>query len=218
MTAAADAQVVLLAKAPVPGQVKTRLTPPYSPDQAARLAEAALHDTVTAVLAAGVAHRVLALDGDPGPWVGSGLSVVPQRGAGLDERIAHALTDAWGARPLPVLLIGMDTPQLTASLLDGAVGRLLDAGVDAVLGPADDGGFWALGMRHPRPEHLLGVPMSTGSTGQLQHDRLLACGLCVALLPALRDVDTAADAAVVASGARWTRFARLVAELEVGAA
>lgn len=75
------------------------------------------------------------------------------------------------------------------------------ADCDAYFGPAEDGGFWALGLATPDPELLRGVPMSTPDTGAVQRDRLTAAGLRVRDLPALRDVDTAADAEAVAAAA-----------------
>jgi rSAM/selenodomain-associated transferase 1 len=202
---------VIIAKEPLPGKVKTRLTPPYSPAEAAGLAEAALRDSVRAVAAAPATQRVLALDGLPGRWLPPGFVVVPQRGAGLDERLAAAFADAHRLRPDPVVLIGMDTPQVTPALL-GEAGRALERH-DAVYGPAADGGFWLLGLRRPDPALLLGVPMSHPETGKHQLDRLQRAGLDVRHLPELTDVDTAADAAAVAAEAPASCFAAALREL-----
>ncbi|MFB4267997.1 TIGR04282 family arsenosugar biosynthesis glycosyltransferase [Nonomuraea sp. GTA35] len=202
---------MIIAKEPLPGKVKTRLTPPYSPAEAAGLAEAALRDSVRAVAAAPATQRVLALDGLPGRWLPPGFVVVPQRGAGLDERLAAAFADAHRLRPDPVVLIGMDTPQVTPALL-GEAGRALERH-DAVYGPAADGGFWLLGLRRPDPALLLGVPMSHPETGKHQLDRLRRAGLYVRHLPELTDVDTAADAAAVAAEAPASCFAAALREL-----
>ncbi|MEV0999471.1 TIGR04282 family arsenosugar biosynthesis glycosyltransferase [Nonomuraea sp. NPDC050202] len=202
---------MIIAKEPLPGKVKTRLTPPYSPAEAAGLAEAALRDSVRAVAAAPATQRVLALDGLPGRWLPPGFVVVPQRGAGLDERLAAAFADAHRLRPDPVVLIGMDTPQVTPALL-GEAGRALERH-DAVYGPAADGGFWLLGLRRPDPALLLGVPMSHPETGKHQLDRLQRAGLDVRHLPELTDVDTAADAAAVAAEAPASCFAAALREL-----
>ncbi len=102
----------------------------------------------------------------------------------------------------------MDTPQVTPELL-----TVDFAGCDAYFGPAEDGGFWALGLAEPDPALLLGVPMSTPATGAVQIDRLIGAGLRVRDLPCLRDVDTAADAEAVAAAAPHTRFATELARL-----
>jgi rSAM/selenodomain-associated transferase 1 len=194
---------VVIAKEPVPGRVKTRLTPPYTPGQAALIAESALADTLDAVAAAPATRRVLALAGRPGRWLPPGFDVLPQRGDGLDERLANAFADVKG----PTVLIGMDTPQVTPAMLADAGTRLEDG--DAVFGPAADGGFWLLGLRAPDPRMLLGVPMSRPDTGARQLARLN--GLRVATLETLTDVDTAEDAVRVAAQAPGTRFAAAIA-------
>lgn len=206
------AQFVVIAKEPAPGRVKTRLTPPFTPEQAATLATVALADTLHAVAAA-APYRTLALDGAPGPWLPPGFTVLPQRGRGLDERLAAAFEDTHRLRPLPVVLIGMDTPQVTAPLLAAAAAALRTH--EAVFGPAADGGFWLLGLRRPDPALLLGVPMSTPHTGVAQLERLRAAGLSVAHLPVLTDVDTADDAAEVAAAAPRSHFAAALARCAV---
>lgn len=209
--------VLVIAKAPVAGRCKTRLCPPLSLEEAAALAEAALVDTVDAVSGADVNRRVLVLDGDPGPWVPDGFEVVAQRAGGFDERLAGAFSDT-AAAGQHVLLIGMDTPQVTPDLLDDALAALDARDVDAVLGQAVDGGFWALGFCEARPEALLGVPMSTATTGAVQRARVIALGLRVADLGVLRDVDTIDDARAVAAGAPGTAFAHRLARLAPAAA
>ncbi|MER7839065.1 DUF2064 domain-containing protein [Streptomyces sp. NPDC096040] len=194
--------LLVIAKEPRPGRVKTRLTPPFSPEQAAALAEASLADTLRTVADTPATRRVLALDGSPGPWLPAGFDVVPQCAGGLDERLAHAFAGCTG----PTLLIGMDTPQVTPALL-----TVDFADCDAYFGPAEDGGFWALGLADPDPSLLRGVPMSTPETGAVQRQRLVAAGLRVTDLPRLRDVDTAADATAVAALAPRGRFAARLA-------
>ncbi|MEU3349217.1 DUF2064 domain-containing protein [Streptomyces sp. NPDC006700] len=194
--------LLVIAKEPRPGRVKTRLTPPFTPGQAARLAEAALADTLHAVAATPASRRLLVLDGAPGPWLPPGFYVVPQCAGGLAERLADAFARCEG----PALLIGMDTPQVTPELL-----TVDFTDCDAHFGPAEDGGFWALGLARPDPGLLRGVPMSTSVTGAVLRDRLLAAGLRVRDLPSLRDVDTAADAHAVAVLAPHGRFAARLA-------
>jgi hypothetical protein len=197
----------VLAKAPVAGRVKTRLCPPFTPVQAARLAEASLRDTLAAAAATPAVARTVVLDGEVGAWCTPSFGVLPQRGCGLDERLAAAFDDGWARCPAPLLLIGMDTPQVTPALLGAAAALLLTDGTDAVLGRADDGGWWALGLRRPDPSLLLGVPMSTDRTGAAQDARLVAAGLRVRRLAELRDVDTAADARAVAAACPASQFA-----------
>ncbi|MFB7511175.1 TIGR04282 family arsenosugar biosynthesis glycosyltransferase [Streptomyces broussonetiae] len=194
--------LLVIAKEPLPGRVKTRLTPPFTPQEAARLAEAALADTLLAVAATPATRRVLVLDGTPGDWLPPGFEVLPQCAGGLDERLADAFAHCEG----PALLIGMDTPQVTPELL-----TVDFAGCDAWFGPAQDGGFWALGLTAPDPALLRGVPMSTPLTGAVQRDRLVCAGLRVRDLPRLRDVDTADDARAVAALAPHGRFAARLA-------
>ena len=205
-----QAQIMVIAKEPLPGRVKTRLTPPYTPAEAAELAEAALADTLAAVAAAGVARRVLALAGTPGRWLPPGFDVIGQRGGGLDERIAAALADARATCSAPLVLIGMDTPQVTPALLAQAAEPLISGTADATFGPAEDGGFWLLGLREIDPALVLGVPMSRSDTGSRQLARLHEAGLRVRLLPELADVDTADEAARIAAIAPGSRFATCV--------
>lgn len=207
MTGAATLPVtlVVMAKAPVAGHVKTRLVPPCTPSDAATIARAALEDTVAAALDAGFRRTVVALD-RPELWRDERVDVIAQRGDGLDERIAAVFAELSG----PVLLVGMDTPQLAPPTLRSAATRLLDGPDDAVLGLAPDGGFWAVGLRASDPRPFLGVPMSTARTGAAQRSRLCEHGHGVAELPTLRDVDTWADACAVAQVAPHTAFAAAV--------
>jgi rSAM/selenodomain-associated transferase 1 len=204
------AQILVIAKAPVPGRAKTRLCPPCTAAQAASLAEAALTDTLTAVAETPCEGRVLVLEGAPGPWLPAGFEVVPQRGDGLGERLAAAFAERDG----PALLIGMDTPQVRPELLSEALAQLERPGTDAVLGPCEDGGYWAIGMRSPDPRAFDGVPMSSSLTGACQRRRLGDLGLRVAELPTLRDVDYIEDARGVAAERPGGRFARTLETVE----
>ncbi|GAB1639905.1 DUF2064 domain-containing protein [Krasilnikovia sp. MM14-A1259] len=209
MNATRSPRILVLAKAPVPGRVKTRLCPPCTPVQAARVAAAALGDTLGTVTASAARARVLVVDGAyvaPPGW-----ETLAQCGGPLGERLANAFTDTPGA---PAVLIGMDTPQLSAAQVDAALAPLGAAGgPDAVLGPAVDGGWWALGLRDPgHAEVLRTIPTSTSDTASRTLAALRGRGLHVHLLPRLRDVDTAPDAhAVAALCPPGSRFAAAVA-------
>ncbi|WP_242483249.1 DUF2064 domain-containing protein [Streptomyces sp. HSG2] len=198
----AEPTLLVIAKEPRPGRVKTRLTPTFTPREAAALAEAALADTLDVVARSPARRRVLVLDGSPGPWLPPGFEVVPQCAGGLDRRLAAAFAGCEG----PSLLVGMDTPQVTPALLTVDFTEH-----DAWLGAARDGGFWALGLARPDPSRLLGVPMSTPTTGAAQRSRL--AGLRIGDLPVLRDVDTPADARSVAAEAPGGRFAARLADI-----
>jgi len=198
-----SAALVVMAKAPVAGRAKTRLCPPLSLAQAATLAEAALADTLQTVAWTPAARRIVALDGAPGAWLPDRFEVIAQRGETLGERLAGAVADVGE----PLLLLGMDTPQLTRTQLCDALERLAGPLTDAVIGPTADGGYWTIGLATPDPRVFDGVPMSSSATAGMQRARLRELALRVVELEPLRDVDTFEDAVAVAALAPWTRFA-----------
>ena len=211
--------LLVVAKAPVAGLAKTRLMTVLSAEQAAVVAAASLLDTLDAVAGTPADRHVVALTGDLGAATRQvelrrsleRFTVVGQRGDALGERLAAAHADAG---PGPVLQVGMDTPQVTAALLSDAAARLAEPGVDAVLGPAHDGGWWGLGVRTPElARALVEVPMSREDTGEATLTALRALGARVELLGPLGDVDTPADAAVVAALVPGSRFAAAVADV-----
>lgn len=214
--------VMVLAKAPVAGRVKTRLCPPLRPEQAADLAAAALLDSLDAASSVPGGLPVAVLTGDlraaaRREELSAALHRMPvlvQRGDGLGARIAAAHRDVAALLPgRATLQIGMDTPQ-AGRYLPAAALRLHGAGVDAVLGLAPDGGWWALGLRSPDAARVVaGVPTSRADTGERTLAALRAAGLRVVMLPELTDVDTVADAAVVADAAPGTRFAAVLRAL-----
>ncbi len=201
--------LLVIAKQPLPGKTKTRLCPPCTPSQAAELAGAALRDTLATVAQTPAARRVLVFEGDPTDWQPPGFQTIPQRGEGLGERLASAFDDI----PGPALLVGMDTPQLTPRHLESALEALARPGVDAVIAPTFDGGYWCVGFSAPAPGAFRGVPMSTGQTYVRQLQRLRELGLSVAVVEPLRDVDTIADAHLVAGEVPESRFAQALDRL-----
>lgn len=208
-------RALVVAKAPVPGLAKTRLGARVGHPAAADLAAAALLDTLEACAAAFGADRChLALAGDladacRGAEIRSALRawrVFTQEGGGLGDRLAHAHGTLAADGPGAVVQVGMDTPQVTPAHLTGAAGRLRPGG--GVIGPADDGGWWLLGLDEPATAAVLrAVPMSTPRTGSHTRRLLSAAGVRLATAESLRDVDTVADAAHVAARAPGTRFA-----------
>ncbi|WP_116706949.1 TIGR04282 family arsenosugar biosynthesis glycosyltransferase [Actinomycetospora cinnamomea] len=219
--------VLVLAKAPVAGRVKTRLMPVATPEGAAGIAAAALLDTLDAAGTVPGARTVVALEGDPaagerGTELADALAgtvVVPQRGRTLGERITAAHDDVAAAFPgAATVQVGMDTPQLDPALLDDAL-RLVAGDADAALGLALDGGWWALALADPsRAGVIAEVPTSRDDTGRRTLAALRAGhdGLDpgrVLELPPLSDVDTPDDAVAVADLVPTGRFARAVADL-----
>ena len=203
--------LIVLAKRPRPGRVKTRLCPPLAPEQAAAVAAAALTDTLAAVETTNVTRRILAFDGPPDAWLPRGWDWTRQPTGGLDER----LIAAFGAVRGPALLVGMDTPQLTSELLSS----FDPSRYDACLGRADDGGYWCIGFADPaHASAIRGVPMSRSDTAAHQLERLTLAGLRVQLLPTLVDVDTIETALQVARLAPHTRFAAELATMIEAAA
>ncbi len=209
--------VIVLAKEPRAGRVKTRLQSEFSAEEAAELAAAALHDSLTAVEAAQCPYRVAAWDGPGRSWrrqlQARGFAVLDQPAGDLTARLAaafHGAAELDSAEPggdpsRRRLLIGMDTPQVTPLLL-----RTDWEGADAVLGLTPDGGFWAIGLQGVDPERCFaGIPMSTPRTGAAQLNRLVDLGLSIKLLPPLRDVDEPADADAVAYAHPGLTFSRL---------
>jgi len=199
--------LIVIAKETIPGKVKTRLTPDFSPEQAADLAAAAIADTFAAVADLPFTRRILAFDGTMLPDGFERFEVIPQVSGGLDERLGAIFDECDGQ----TLLVGMDTPQLTPEHLAPVVGDWPD-GIDAWFGPAVDGGFWALGLAHPDGNLIRGVEMSRSNTGVLQLLRLARAGLGIGMLAPLTDVDTIVEATSVADAAPDTHFAALFRE------
>ncbi|MEU7971853.1 DUF2064 domain-containing protein [Micromonospora sp. NPDC049089] len=213
--------LLLVAKAPVPGQAKTRLCPPADPTQAARIAAASLLDTLAAVRATASTIPVLAhtgrfADAEYSAELTAALAgwhLLPQRGDTFADRLANAHADTATAFPSrPVLQIGMDTPQIGPALLSAALDLLAEH--EAVFGPALDGGWWALGLRDSRyASALREVPMSTDDTGRRTLAALRGHGVRPAILPVQRDVDDWSTALAVAADLPGTRFADAVASV-----
>jgi uncharacterized protein len=197
--------LVVIAKAPVAGQAKTRLAAAIGDQAAADIAAATLLDTLDAVEATPVQARVVAFTGDLEQASGrrqirsrlQDLHVVEQRGDDFSARLANAIVDAaTTAGPRPVLLIASDTPQVTASLLTECAQALLET--DVVFGLAHDGGWWVLGVTDPvMADCLNDIPTSRSDTGPATLEALRDRGFAVKLVAELSDVDTVDDVEIV---------------------
>jgi len=214
--------VLVVAKAPVPGLAKTRLAAGVGDDAAADIAAAALLDTLDAVAGSPVAARVVALTGNLddakcSSEIRSRLAdfvVITQRGEDFANRLANAHLDAAAETGgLPVLQIGMDTPQVNPELIGRCAQSL--ANNDAVLGMACDGGWWVLGVTDAATADCLrGVPMSAPDTGAETLAALQHIGIAVELLSELADVDTLEDVDVVRRACLpESRFSRITAQV-----
>lgn len=221
----APATLLVVAKAPVPGQVKTRLCPVLTPDEAAAVAAAALLDTldlVRLVAAATGSRIVVALTGEmaeaparaPLTRALTGLDVIGQHGAGLAERLARAHRDAAGDLG-GCVQVGMDSPHApVAALVDACTAVGAADGPDVVLGPATDGGWWCLGLRRAGDaRHLADVVMSTERTGVETEAAFRGVGRSVVRTVTLTDLDTPADLAVVAAATPRSRVAAVAVTL-----
>jgi rSAM/selenodomain-associated transferase 1 len=190
-----DAALVIMAKHPLPGRTKTRLTPPLTPDQAAALYEALLRDTIE--LAAGIDTVDLAVAVTPPeaidyfrPLVPSGTRLLPVEcphiGSCLNQVLAALLQDHMKAAAL-----NSDGPTVPAAYLRQAFVELDDH--DVVIGPSEDGGYYLIGLRQPWPALFEGIVWSSPSVTPQTVARAQELGLRVSLLPIWHDVDMVAD-------------------------
>ncbi|OAN45998.1 hypothetical protein A6A03_01710 [Chloroflexus islandicus] len=188
--------LVMMARRPEAGRVKTRLCPPLTPAQAATLYAAFLRDLVDLVrVVPGVQPLIAYAPAEAGDYFAALAPAIarrPQTGADLGERLA-AVTDAVLGEGAPaVLVIGSDSPSLPPAQITQAVAALA-GGADLVLGPAEDGGYYLVGLRRPAPALFTEVPMSTPT---VLRDTLAVAerlGLRTALIDPWYDIDTIAD-------------------------
>jgi uncharacterized protein len=197
-------QVVVMAKAPVPGLAKTRLIPALGAEGAARLARRLLVHAVQQARAAAAPQPVL-LACAPHTrhpafvelQAAGGLTLVPQSEGDLGQRMQQAFDQAFASAGAAVLL-GTDAPALDAARLRDACAALADA--DAVFVPAVDGGYALIGLRRPAPMLFEHMPWSTDRVMALTRERLAAAGWRWAERPAVHDIDVPADLAHVPHG------------------
>lgn len=193
-------RIIIFAKAPVPGKVKTRLIPAFGAERAARLARDMLEATVREAVAAGLSVPELCVDPDPGDpsWRGLlpevGWRVTAQGAGGLGEKLARAAGRVIGEGE-NVLFIGSDCPGLDARRLRAAAEALADK--DAVILPAEDGGYVLLGLRRFDPSLFADIPWSTERVGAETVARIEALGWSLGIGETLRDVDEPGDLTVL---------------------
>ncbi len=200
--ASSDSALIIFAKAPIPGQVKTRLCPPLTPDEAATLHGSFVLDMVErsrdAIKAARLSvHRFMACAPAPDHVFFKilaerhGLRLLPQEGAGLGDRMHAAFVAVLGMGYARAVLVGSDLPSLPGSFLPEAFTHLQRH--DLVLGPSKDGGYYLIGLTRPAPDLFQAIPWSTDQVLALTRQRAEGLGLSTVLLTAWRDVDTIDD-------------------------
>ena len=194
-----DVAVAIMAKAPRAGAVKTRLCPPLAPREAAALARCFLRDRIAqlrdlpgatpAIAFAPAAERELF------ERLAPGFVLIPQRGRDLGARLRSTLAALLGAGHGAAIAIGTDTPTLPASVLRQAMDLIASGDVDVVLGPAEDGGYYLIGVRADLPALFEAMPWSTAEIFELTLRRAGAAGLRTACVSPWFDVDTPDDLA-----------------------
>lgn len=193
---------LVVAKAPVPGRSKTRLAADIGPDRAAALGRAMLLDTLDGCRREVPVVGVLCAKGDDvvmlAELAGSGAPVVVQEGTGLGDALRTGVCRAL-ARGGFALLVSSDIPGTPPGALRRAV-ESLAGGVDVVLGPCHDGGYWLIGVREQHPGLFDGIPWSTAAVLEATLARCSELSLAVQLLEPWRDVDTMSDVAALADG------------------
>jgi uncharacterized protein len=186
------AQLLVMAKYPSPGSVKTRLASQIGEAAACRLYDAFVRDLADRLEAVELPLTWAFWPPDaPFPSIVPGKRCVPQAGSDLGERLEHAVAECFRAIPAPVIVIGVDSPHLDLAWLREAADALA-GGADGVLGPAEDGGYYLIGLREPSSRIFRDV--AWGSSGVL--DATLAkardAGMRVHVLQPTFDVDDAA--------------------------
>ena len=190
--------LVIFAKWPTPGLVKTRLCPPLSLEQAAEMAKAFLKDTI---------DRVTGLE-DLEVWVAftpthtrenfrltvpASIRLLPQRGTDLGRRESNAFEDLLPMTDKAVAILGSDVPTVPLAFLQEGFSRLSEGGCDVVLGPSSDGGYYFIGARRFFPAIFEGIDWSTPRVLCQTLDQARSCNLRTYLLPSWDDIDNPAD-------------------------
>lgn len=193
----APPQLMLFARYPEPGKAKTRLIPALGPQRAAALHRRMTEQSISVMRATGLAFQVRVTGAAVETfreWLGADVYLADQGGGDLGERLARAGAEA------PVVLLGADTPDLKANHLIRAA-ETVSRG-HAVIGPAQDGGYWLLGLPEPMPFLFTDIPWSTETVGAITIQRLTERGIRPVVLETLADLDRPEDLS------RWPDLAR----------
>jgi rSAM/selenodomain-associated transferase 1 len=192
--------LAVMTKAPRAGQVKTRLVPPLSPQEAALLNVCFLRDTATAIAKAGGAtargvgvYTPVGAETDYIDILPDDFDLLPQRGDGFGERLAFATADLFQCGFTSVCLIDSDSPTVAADVYAKAVELLSKPTERVVLGPSDDGGYYLIGMKREHPELFQRIDWSTERVLDQTRQRAQEIKVDVSLLPTGYDIDDAAS-------------------------
>ena len=193
--------LAVMTKAPRPGRVKTRLVPPLTPNEAAMLNACFLRDITAAISSASVSGRLLEKASGvavytPVGWEGAyadilppDFDLLPQRGGSFGERLWFAAEDLFKCGFGGVCLIDSDSPTVPAATFAHAVEVLRSSREHIVLGPADDGGYYLIGLKKPHREMFERIDWSTERVLEQTKARAKEIGLAIKLLPTCYDVD-----------------------------
>ena len=190
--------LVVVAKAPVAGEVKTRLLPHLTPDEAVALYRCFLKDRILTVDSLKGVDRALAYTPEDAgdmfvSFSGNGIDLFSQKGRDLGERLNNIFLDKLAAGYQAVSIIDSDTPDLPQSLIRESFKRLLSNQTDVVFGPCHDGGYYLVGMRRPHPELFEDIPWSTERVLSKTLEKAEKLGVKTDLLPWWNDLDTFKD-------------------------
>jgi rSAM/selenodomain-associated transferase 1 len=189
---------MVVAKEPVAGQTKTRLSPPLSGQEAAELYRCLLLDTLELMQRVEGVQPIIAYHPDEAApffrrFAPPGFAFIPQVGADLGERLDHALTHCLQGGYRQAIVMDSDSPNLPLATLQQAFRTLDDPAVDVVIGPCDDGGYYLIGLKAPCSALFREVTMSTATVRADTQQRAQEHGLRVVCLPTWYDVDTYKD-------------------------
>ena len=194
--------LTVMAKAPRPGKVKTRLSPPLTLEQTAALNVRFLKDTTANLATIPGAAGLISYTpvGDEALFAGilpETFALVAQRGDGFGERLLAAAEDILAIGYGSVCLIDSDSPTVPAAAFQMAVEALAAPGDRVVLGPSHDGGYYLIGLKQAHREPFKHITWSTGSVCEETMERCKEAGLEVVLLPTWYDVDDAATLTIL---------------------
>jgi len=190
--------LVVVAKAPVPGEVKTRLCPEFTTEEATNLYRCFIQDRIKEI--GSLTSMNLAISYTPedseeyfGQFLSNGFHLFPQRGKDLGERLSNIFVDKLAGEYDAVSIIDSDTPDLPRSIVQQSFQLLIADRADAVFGPCHDGGYYLVGMRKPHPELFQKIPWSTEKVLPRTLEKADSLGLQTKLLPKWNDLDTFQD-------------------------